>query len=71
MKSSLIAVVLACVAGARKQMGVRKNARERRRHARGEGVPLPRARPFFLASIYFLAPATQSTVMFPTFFDCY
>ena len=69
MKSSLIAVVLACVAGARKQMGVRKNARERRRHARGEGAPLPR--PFFLAPIYFLATATQSTVMFPTFFDCY
>ena len=70
MKSSLIAVVLAFVAGARKQMGVRKNARERR-HARGEGAPLPRARPFFLAFIYFLATATQATVMFPTFFDCY
>ena len=46
-------------------MGARKNARERR-HARGEGVPsplarLPRARPFFLAPIYFLAPATQAS----------
>ena len=42
-------------------MGARKNARERRRHARGEGAPLPRARPFFLAPIYFLAPATQAS----------
>ena len=60
-------------------MGARKNARERGRHARGEGrlhgrppkivstrtlfplACLPRARPFFLAPIYFLAPATQDT----------
>ena len=46
-------------------MGARKNARERR-HARGEGVSsplacLPRARPFFLAPIYFLVPATQAS----------
>ena len=35
--------------------GARKNARERRRHA----CP-PCTRPFFLAPIYFLAPATQA-----------
>ena len=41
-------------------MGARKNARAIRRHARGEGAR-SRARPFFLAPIYFLAPATQAS----------
>ena len=51
------------VVGARKWMGARKNGRARGRHARREGEPacLPRMRLFFLAPIYFLAPATQAT----------
>ena len=43
-------------------MGARKNARAIRRHARGEGA-CTRARPFFLAPIYFLTPATQNTIL--------
>ena len=44
-------------------MGARKNGRVRGRHARGEGAPLAcllLARAFFLAPIYFLAPARQA-----------
>jgi len=48
-------------------MGARKNARARR-HARAIFPSpiecLPRAHPFFLAPIYFLAPATQAKLFF-------
>ena len=46
---------LACVAGARKKMGTRKN-----RRTRGRLASLLLSRAFFLATIYFLAPATQA-----------
>ena len=41
-------------------MGAGKNARERRKHAKGKGVRT-RVRPFFLAPIYFLTPPTQAS----------
>ena len=41
-------------------MDARKNEGARGIHARGEEECLPRARPFFLAQIYFLASATQA-----------
>ena len=44
-------------------MGARKNARERRRYARRRHACLPRVRPFFLAPIYFLAPAMQAITL--------
>ena len=37
-----------------------KNARARRKHAKGKGARTP-ARPFFLAPIYFLTPPTQAS----------
>ena len=41
-------------------MGAGKNARARRKHAKGKGART-RARPFFLAPIYFLTPPTQAS----------
>ena len=41
-------------------MGARKNARARRKHAKGKGART-RARPFFFAPIYFLTPPTQAS----------
>ena len=41
-------------------MGARKNARARRKHAKGKGART-RARPFFLTPIYFLTPPTQAS----------
>ena len=41
-------------------MGAGKNARARRKHAKGKGART-RARPFFFAPIYFLTPPTQAS----------